>query len=205
MIRLLLVDDHPVILQGLQAICALQDDLDVVATASSGAAAVAAHARVDPDVTVIDLSLADMTGADIMRAIATRRPAARFVALSVLRGEEDIHRALAAGADAYVYKTAPPEELVAAIRAVHAGRRYLPRDVAARLAQRQAGMELTEREREILELIATGRSNAAIGAALGVDVGTVKSHVHRILGKLGVASRAEAIAAAIRRGLVHPA
>lgn len=202
-LRLLVVDDHPVVRAGVVALLEREPDCEVVAEAADGETAVQLYAIHQPDVAILDLGLPGISGVDAIVEIRRRFPAARIVVLTVFDGDEDIYRALEAGARAYLLKDTSREELLATVRAVAAGLRRIPPAVAERLAQRMSGSELTRRESEILELIVAGRGNKQIGAALGIGEGTVKTHVNRLLAKLGVADRTEAAVAAIRRGLVR--
>lgn len=202
-IRLLLVDDHLVVRIGLRSLLEMQPDLTVVAEAASGAAALAEFERHQPDLTLMDLRMPEMDGAQTTTAIRARFPDARILVLTTFDTDEDIFRALQAGARGYLLKNTDSEPLLKTIRAVHAGTYRLPPEVAARLAQRQAAPELSPRERDVLELIVKGRSNKEIGSALGVAENTVKNHVKVILDKLSVQDRTQAATTAIQRGIVR--
>ena len=202
-IRLLLVDDHLVVRIGLRSLLEMQPDMTVVAEAGSGAAAVWEFEQHQPDVTLMDLRMPEMDGAQTTTALRQLRPDARILVLTTFDTDEDVFRALQAGACGYLLKNTASEPLLQTIRAVHAGTYRLPAEVAARLAQRQAGPELSPREREVLGLIVGGCSNKEIGARLGVAENTVKNHVKVILDKLGVQDRTQAATAAIQRGLVR--
>lgn len=202
-IRLLLVDDHLVVRIGLRSLLEMQPDLTVVAEAASSAAALAEFERHQPDLTLMDLRMPEMDGAQTTAAIRARFPDARILVLTTFDTDEDIFRALQAGARGYLLKNTDSEPLLKTIRAVHAGTYRLPPEVAARLAQRQAAPELSPRERDVLELIVKGRSNKEIGSALGVAENTVKNHVKVILDKLGVQDRTQAATTAIQRGIVR--
>ena len=203
-IRILIADDHPVVREGLAAMIERRPDMTVVAEAATGREAVAAYRAAQPDVVLMDLRMPDMTGVEAIGAIRGEFPGARIIVLTTYDGDEDIYRGLQAGARAYLLKDAPRDELLDAIRAVHAGQTRIPPAVAARLAERVlAGPELTARELEVLQGIVAGRSNKEIGAALGISEGTVKAHVNNILGKLGVADRTQAVTTALQRGIVH--
>ncbi|HEX6605668.1 MAG TPA: response regulator transcription factor [Chloroflexia bacterium] len=203
-IRVLIADDHPVVREGVAAMIERRPDMTVVGEAATGREAVAAYRAAQPDVVLMDLRMPDMTGVEAIGAIRGEFPGARIIVLTTYDGDEDIYRGLQAGARAYLLKDAPRDDLLDAIRAVHAGQSRIPPAVAARLAERVlAGPELTARELEVLQGIVAGRSNKEIGAALGISEGTVKAHVNSILGKLGVADRTQAVTTALQRGIVH--
>jgi two-component system NarL family response regulator len=202
-IRMLLADDHLVVRVGLRGLLETQPDLEVVAEAAGGRAAVREFEKCRPDLVLMDLRMPDVDGAQATAAIRAKFPDARVLVLTTFDTDEDIYRALEAGAAGFLLKSADSKTLLEAIRAVHAGRYQLPADVAARLAERRAMPELSAREREVLALIVKGRSNKEIGAELGVAENTVKNHVKVILDKLGVADRTGAATKAIQRGLVR--
>lgn len=202
-IRLLIVDDHFMVRLGLTSALNLEEDMTVVAEARTGAEAVALYDAHLPDVVVMDYQLPELNGAEATAAIRARHPAARVIVLSVFKGEEDVHRAVQAGASGYLPKASEPAELMAAIRALRAGGTYFPPAVNAALASRASRGELSDRERQVLEGIVKGRSNKEIAHALGISENTVKVHTTRVFEKLGVADRMEAITAAISRGIVH--
>jgi two-component system NarL family response regulator len=172
-----------------------------VARASDGREAVARARAHAPDVILMDLRMPVMNGVEATREILRDAPASRIIVLTTYDGDEDIHRALKAGAKAYLLKDVFREELLAAVRAVHAGKRHIPARVAGRLAERIASEELTEREVEVLRLVASGRSNREIGEALSIAEGTVKAHVNNILNKMGANDRTHAAMLALQRGL----
>lgn len=202
-IRVLVADDHPVVRQGLAAIIDSQADMTVVAAAADGAAAVDAYRQHLPDVVLVDLIMPGVDGPEATAAIRREFPDANVVVLTTYTGDEDIYRSLQAGARAYVLKDAPPDELLDVIRNVSRGRRYIAPEVASKLAERVTGPDLTDRERDVLRLMAGGSSNDDIARALFISVGTVKYHVNHILGKLGVEDRTQAVIVAVRRGLVR--
>ncbi|NBV24368.1 MAG: DNA-binding response regulator [Proteobacteria bacterium] len=202
-IRLLLVDDHLVVRIGLRSLLEMQPDMTVVAEAASGAAAVKEFERHRPDLTLMDLRMPGMDGAQATAAIRALAADARILVITTFDTDEDIFRALQSGACGYLLKNTDSEPLLKTIRSVHAGTYQLPPAVATRLAQRQAAPELSPREREVLELIVRGRSNKEIGSALGVAENTVKNHVKVILDKLGVQDRTQAATTAIQRGIVR--
>jgi two-component system NarL family response regulator len=202
-IRILIADDHFVVRMGLAALINSQPDMEVVAEAGNGRQAIDLFREHQPDVILMDLRMPVMPGLDATRSIMSEFPDARIVVLTTYDGDEDIYRALQAGAKAYLLKDVLGDGLLAAIREVHAGRRHLPSNVAARLAGRLPLSTLTSRELEVLELIAKGMTNRDIAAALGISNGTVKIHVNNILSKLGVSDRTQATATALQRGIVH--
>jgi DNA-binding NarL/FixJ family response regulator len=202
-IRVILVDDHPVVRFGLAAIIGLQPDMAVVAEAGSGEEACSICARHPADVVLMDLRLPGLSGVEAIRAIRKERPKLRFIVLTTYDGDEDIHRALEAGAQAYILKGMSHNELVNAIRTVHSGLKYIPASVSKSLAERPPHSELSVRELEVLELIVKGHSNREIGEALGISEATVKWHVNIILSRLNVSDRTQATVAALQRGIVH--
>ena len=201
-IRIMLVEDHQVVRQGLVALLSTTDDLEVVASVGDGLEAIDAFRTVQPDITLIDLQLPKLGGADTIRRIRTEFPQARFIVLTTFDGDEDIYRALQAGARAYLLKGMPLEELLTTIHAVHNGKLHIPSFVAEKLAERLSGQELTARELSVLERIVAGRANKDISADLSISEATVKTHINSLLGKLGVADRTHAATVAIQRGLV---
>lgn len=200
-IRLLLADDHHMVRMGLKTILHLEPDLRVVAEAATAQEAVAAHASARPDVTLLDLRMPG-GGLEALRQIRAKTQDARVLVITTSELEEDIYRALAAGASGYILKSVMPAELATAIRAVHAGGTWIPEAIARKLADRAASPDLSPREREVLHLVVKGLTNPEIAAALGVSLSTAKAHVASILEKLGVAARSEAAAEAYRRGLI---
>ena len=202
-IRVILVDDHPVVRFGLAAIIGLQPDMVVAAEAGSGEEACSVCSRQAADVLLMDLRLPGMSGVDAIRAIRKSHPKIRFIVLTTYDGDEDIHRALEAGAQAYLLKGMSHNDLVNAIRKVHAGLKYIPPSVSKSLAERPPHSELSARELEVLELIVKGRSNREIGETLGISEATVKWHVNLILSRLNVSDRTQATVAALQRGIVH--
>lgn len=202
-IRLLIVDDHFVVRIGLTSALNLEPDMQVIAEARNGKEAVTLFQKHRPDVVVMDYQLPELNGAEATAAIREKSPDARVIVLSVYKGEEDVHRAVQAGASGYLPKSAEPRELVEAIRAIHNGGQYFPAAISAALSQRQARGKLSEREQEVLVMIVRGRSNKEIAAALGISENTVKVHTTKVFEKLNVADRLEAATAAIQRGIVH--
>ena len=203
MIRILIADDHELFREGLRVVLDLRPDFEVVAEAASVAETIAAHAQHQPDVTLLDLQMPDGTGIDALKIIRKAQTDARVLMLTTYDGDEDIHRAMSAGASGYLLKSIPSKQLEAAVRAVIDGRQYLPPAVAERLAERDAFQTLTTRELEILALIARGLSNKDVARVLAANEFTVKAHVRNILAKLGVETRTEAAILAVQRGLVQ--
>jgi two-component system, NarL family, response regulator len=202
-IRVLVVDDHRIVRVGLRTVIDAEDDMEIVAEASNGAETLAAVATHRPDVVLLDLRLPDRNGADLISELRSRDPAIKILVLTSYDADEDIFRAIQAGARGYLLKgTLPDGVLEAAIRAIHAGGRHLPNEVAHRLADRLNTPSLTRREIAVLELVAKGLSNVEIGNALSVSAGTIKTHLKRIYPKLGVVDRTAAALEAVRRGIV---
>jgi len=202
-IRVMVVDDHPVTRMGVTAMIDAQQDMLVVAQAGTGQEATELFWLCKPHVTLMDLRLPGMGGVEAIRAIRSRDPHARFVVLTTYEGDEDIHQALAAGAQGYLLKGMSHGDLVDAVRKVHAGMRFLPPPVAQSLAARTPNSDLSGREREVLTLLVRGRSNKEIAGLLGITEATVKCHVSVILSRLGVEDRTQAVVTALQRGIVH--
>jgi two-component system, NarL family, response regulator len=202
-IRVLIADDHPVVREGLAAMVNRRSDMEVVGEASNGAEAVAVALAQRPDVVLMDLQMPQMGGVEAIARLRAEAPTVRCIVLTTFDGDEDIYRGIQAGASAYLLKDAPRDELLDAIRAVAAGQRRIPPEVAAKLADRMMSPALTERELEVLRLIVAGQSNREIGVTLGITEGTVKVHVNSLLTKLGVADRTQAVTTALQRGIVH--
>lgn len=201
-IRVMIADDHPVVRQGLSTILDFERDLTVVAQAKNGREAVELFRQERPNVALIDLKMPEMDGVEAITAIWQEFPGAAILVLTTYDRDEDIYRSLRAGAKGYLLKDAPPHELADAIRAVHHGQRHLPAPIAQKLAGRVLYEELTDRELDVLRLIAEGKSNREIGADLFITEGTVKAHVNNILSKLAVKDRTQAVTTALKRGLV---
>jgi DNA-binding NarL/FixJ family response regulator len=202
-IRILVVDDHHVVRQGIVALIKSVEDMTVVAEASDGRQAVESFRRHKPDVTIMDLRLPVMTGVEAITEIRRDFPAARVIVLTTFDGDEDIYRALQAGAKGYLLKDMFGDDLMDAIRAVHAGKSRIPAAVAQRLADRMVGSELTLRELDVLKLIVSGKSNKEIGNLLSISEATVKTHINNLLSKMGVSDRTQAATTALQRGIVH--
>jgi DNA-binding NarL/FixJ family response regulator len=202
-IRILVADDHPVVRQGLAAIIESERGMSVVAQAKDGREAVESFRRERPHVALIDLKMPEMDGIATITAIREEFPRANLIVLTTYDRDEDIFQSLRAGARAYLLKDTPPAELLGAIRAVYLGQRHLPPEVAGKLAEHVMFPDLTERELEVLRLMAAGKSNREVGADLFITEGTVKAHVNNILSKLGVSDRTQAVTTALKRGLVE--
>ncbi len=202
-IRLLLVDDHFVVRSGIAVSLGLEDDIRVVAEAADAGEALAQYAMHEPTAVIMDLQLAGSSGIDATAQLCREHPAARILVFSSFARDEDVHRAIRAGALGYLQKAAPREELLQAVRAVAAGKRFLPPEMAQRLTERLGRPEPSQRELEVLRLVAQGRSNKEIAALLGVSDETVKTHVSHVMQKLGAQDRAHAVTEAIRLGLIE--
>jgi two-component system, NarL family, response regulator LiaR len=203
-IRVLIADDHAVVRQGLRTFLDLQEDVEVVGEAAASEQALAAAAELEPDVVVIDLVMPNVDGIEVIRRLKERASATRAIVLSSFIEDDKLFPAVRAGAAGYLLKDVQPQELVAAIRTVHAGGSLLHPAVAARLMKEIASDPLTPREREVLALIGRGMPNKLIARELDVAEKTVKAHVSSILAKLGVADRTQAALFAVREGLVGP-
>jgi DNA-binding NarL/FixJ family response regulator len=202
-IRVFSVDDHPLLREGIAAIINSQPDMTLVAQASNGRDALQRFREHLPDVTLMDLRLPDMSGIDTVIAIRSEFADARIVMLTTFEGDAEIQRALKAGARGYVLKSTPPKELVDAIRQVHAGKKRIPPDVAAHLAEHLTDETLTDREIEVLSHLAHGNRNRDIAERLFISEETVKVHMKHIMEKLGASDRTQAVAIAIRRGIIQ--
>ncbi|MEH2286930.1 response regulator transcription factor [Nostoc sp.] len=201
-IRVLIVDDHPIVRKGLVTIINRDPEMSAIAQAEDGQQAINAFREYQPDVTLMDLRMPKMGGVEAIMAICAEFKQARIAVLTTYDSDEDIYRGLQAGAQGYLLKDAKPGELLNAIRAIHNGQKYIPPEVGAKLLQRMSNPELSERELEVLRLMAQGMSNQEIGTALSIGESTVKSHVNRILSKLGVSDRTQAVITAVKRGIV---
>jgi len=201
--RVLVVDDHPIMRFGIATIINATPDMVAVAQAGSGEEAIELYEEHRPDITLMDLQLPGMSGVDAIRTIIARHNHAKFVVLTTYEGDEDIHQALEAGARSYIVKGMPHATLVSAVRRVHGGGRFLPSPVSRALSSRTPNSDLSSREREVLKLIVKGRSNREIASDLGITEATVKCHVGVILSRLNVTDRTQAAIAALQRGLVH--
>ncbi len=201
--RIMIVEDHPVVREGLSLIIRAQPDMEVVAEAGNGTQAIASYNEYAPDVTLMDLRLPGISGADAIAEIRRNHAQARFVVLTTYDGEDDVYRALQSGAQGYVLKGMSHEELLQAIRCVRSGSTCIPPAIQTRLRARAGQPNLSSRELEVLQLIVVGKGNREIGEMLGLTEGTVKSYVNHILSKLDVGDRTQAAICAIRRGIVY--
>jgi DNA-binding NarL/FixJ family response regulator len=202
-IRVLCVDDHPIVRDGIASAISDQDDMVVIGEAATGEDAVALFKEQRPDVTLMDLRLRGMSGLDAIRAIHAYQANARIVVLTMYAGDEDIHRALAAGAVTYLLKDTLSDDLLRVVREVHAGGAPMTMEVEARLAERATYPTLTPREIEVIERVANGRRNKEIADDLGIRLDTVEVHLRNIFMKLGAKERTSAVKIALRRGIVH--
>ncbi|MGZ4817866.1 MAG: response regulator [Terriglobales bacterium] len=201
--KVLVADDLPIVREGLSSLINRQPDMRVVSEAESGAEAIAQFLARQPDLGIIDLSMSDMNGIEVVTSICEKLPGARLLIFTASHKEEDIYQVLRAGVQGYLLKSASMEELVNCIRAVASGESWIPSAIAAKLVKRVADRELTRRETEVMRAIAIGKSNKEIGCELGISDGTVKVHVSHILEKLKAGGRTEAINFAVKRGLVR--
>jgi DNA-binding NarL/FixJ family response regulator len=202
-IRVFSVDDHPLLREGIAAVINHQPDMVMVAQASSGRDAIQQFREHRPDVTLMDLRLPDISGIDALIAIRAEFPDARIAMLTTFEGDVEIQRALAAGARGYVLKNMPPNDLVEVVRQIHAGKKRIPQEIAAQLAEHVADEALTERERDVLRHVAGGNRNKDIAGQLFISEETVKVHVKHIMEKLGARDRTEAVAIGVRRGIIQ--
>jgi DNA-binding NarL/FixJ family response regulator len=201
-IRVLIADDHPVVRAGLTSMLGTQTELEIVGSAASGEEVLAKLGQAKPDVLLLDLRMHGLSGVETLVAMKRAADETRVIILTSFETDEDIYRAVQAGAQGYLLKDTSLKEMVTAIRTVHAGKRYIPQDIAARLADRMMRTDLTPREIEILKLLSKGPTNKEIGQALGISENTVKNHVNSIIEKLEVSDRTEAATTAIQRGLI---
>jgi DNA-binding NarL/FixJ family response regulator len=202
-IRVFTVDDHPLLREGIAAVINNEPDMLITGQASNGREAIQQFREQQPDVTLMDLRLPDISGIDAMIAIRNEFSDARIVMLTTFEGDVEIQRALAAGARGYILKNLPPRDLVDIVRQVHAGKKRIPAEVAAQLAEHVSDEALTAREREVLQHIAGGNRNRDIAERLFISEETVKVHVKHIMEKLDASDRTEAVTVAVRRGIIQ--
>src|SRR6202023_2854210 len=201
-IRILSVDDHPLLRSGIGSLIATQPDMQLIGEASTGKEAVQLHRELNPDVTLMDLQMPDMSGLDAIIAIRTEQPAARNIVLTTYAGDVLAHRALKAGAQAYVLKSLVRTEILNTIRVVYAGEKQVQADVAAEIAKHMAHALLTARELEVLKLVASGYANKVISAHLDINEETTKTHIKNVLAKLGARDRTHAVSLGLKRGII---
>ena len=202
-IRILIADDHFIVRMGLTALVNMEPDMEVIGEAANGAHAVDIFGKLNPDLVLMDLRMPVKDGIEATAEIRNKFPTARILMLTTYDGDEDIHKALQAGAQGYVLKNSTAEALIPALRAVAAGQQWIPKDIASRLVSRKSFEELTPRELQVLHQLARGLANKEIADTLNISEHTVKDHLKSILGKLRVADRTEAVTTAIQRGIIH--
>ncbi|ABW31243.1 response regulator [Acaryochloris marina] len=202
-IRILVVEDHPVVRHGIIAILSQAEDMEVIAEAENGLEAINQYETHQPDITLMDLRMPHLEGVEAIARIRAKTSTAQIIILTTYDTDEDIYRGLQAGARGYILKDTTATELIQAIRTVHGGKRYIPSEVALKLADRIDDSDLTERELEVLQLLSKGNSNQEIAAALTISEGTVKFHINNILSKLGVKDRTQAVIMALKKGLAR--
>jgi DNA-binding NarL/FixJ family response regulator len=202
-IRILIVDDHPVVQAGLTSMLNTNDGIEVVGSASGGFEALRMLAERKPDILLLDLRMPGMNGIDTLLAMQKMKSPARAIVLTSFETDENIYRAVQAGAQGYLLKDTPQEQMLEAIMSVHAGKRFIPKEIAARLADRMLRSNLTARELEILGMLAKGLTNKQIGCALAISENTVRNHLKCVMSKLEVSDRTEAVAVAIQQGIIQ--
>jgi DNA-binding NarL/FixJ family response regulator len=202
-IRVFSADDHPLIREGIATLINAQPDMELIANAETGREAIQMFQKHQPDITLMDLRLPDMSGIDALIAIRAEFPEARIIMLTTFQGDVEIQRALQAGARGYLLKTMPPKDMIETIRQVHAGKKRIPAEVASNLAEHMGEEELTDREIEVLREVAGGNRNKDIADKLFISEETVKVHLKHIMDKLGANDRTQAVAIGVRRGIIQ--
>jgi DNA-binding NarL/FixJ family response regulator len=202
-IRILIVDDHPVVQAGLTSMLSTHAEIEVVGSASNGNEALAMVRQLAPDVLLLDLRMSGMSGIDVLHALRQMKSTARAIILTSFETDENIYRAFQEGAQGYLLKDTSQTQMLEAIAAVHAGRRYIPREIATRLAERMMRSSLTARESDILEMLAKGLTNKQIASALTISDNTVRNHVNSIMEKLEVSDRTEAVTVGLQQGIIQ--
>ena len=201
-IRIMVADDHPIVRSGLVLMIDYTPNMETVAEANNGLEAVALFRQYRPDVTLMDLRMPEMSGADAIAAIHQEFTEAKIIVLTTYDGDEDIYKGLKAGAKGYIFKNAPVDEIIRAIKTVYEGKKYIPPEVGEKLSERLNRPQLSNRELDVLKLVAQGKTNQQIASELYISESTVKYHINGVLSKLGVSDRTQATLVAIKRGIV---
>ncbi|OYQ67035.1 DNA-binding response regulator [Pseudanabaena sp. SR411] len=202
-IRIMVADDHPIVRSGLVLMIDYTPNMETVAEANNGLEAVALFRQYRPDVTLMDLRMPEMSGADAIAAIHQEFSEAKIIVLTTYDGDEDIYKGLKAGAKGYIFKNAPVDEIIRAIKTVNDGKKYIPPEVGEKLSERLNRPQLSNRELDVLKLVAQGKTNQQIATELYISESTVKYHINSVLSKLGVSDRTQATLIAIKRGIVN--
>jgi DNA-binding NarL/FixJ family response regulator len=202
-VRVMSIDDHPLLREGIAAIINNQADMTLIASAATGAEGIRTFRELQPDITLVDLRLPDLSGIEVISAIRAENPAARLIVLTTFEGDVEIQRALKAGASGYLLKSMPPKQIVDTIRTVLAGKKGIPPQIASQIAEHLAEESLSQREMEVLRCVAEGNRNRDIAELLHISEETVKVHLKHVMEKLGASDRTQAVAIAVRRGVIH--